>query len=192
MKIPSRFLALAILAGSFTPGLRAETYTFDPAHSTIAFSVHQFLGATKGKFKQFSGTIDLDREHPEQSAVEAKIQVSDIDTGIQKRDNHLRSEEFFNVAKYPLITFKSRSLKRTGQQSGDVAGDLTMHGVTKPVILHVKLLTPISGERSRWEVTTDPLKRRDFGLMFSQGTEAISGIGQDVTVNIQIEANKIR
>jgi polyisoprenoid-binding protein YceI len=192
MRTLRKFFLCSAIAVSFTPTLRAETFKIDPAHSTIGFGVHQFIGTTKGKFTQFSGTIDLDRDHPEQSAVETKIQVSSIDTGIRKRDDHLRSEEFFNVAKYSQITFKSRSVKRTGPQSGDIAGNLTMHGVTRPVILHVKLLTPISGENSRWEVKTDPLKRRDFGLMFSKGAEAISGIAQDVTVDIQIEASKAR
>ncbi len=118
--------------------------------------------------------------------------MSSIDTGIKKRDDHLRSAEFFNVTKYPEITFKSRSVKQTGPQGGDVLGDLIMHGVTKPITLHVKLLTPMRDEasvqRSRWEVTTDSLKRRDFGLMFGSATEAVSGIGQEVAIRIEIEA----
>ena len=118
--------------------------------------------------------------------------MSSIDSGIKKRDDHLRSAEFFNVTKYPEVTFKSRSVKQTGPQSGDILGDLTMHGVTKPITLHVKLVTPIRDEasmqRSRWEVTTDPLKRRDFGLMFGNATEAVSGIGQEVALRIEIEA----
>jgi polyisoprenoid-binding protein YceI len=158
--------------------------------------VHQFLGTTNGKFTQFSGSIDLDRQHPDHSSVSARIQVGSIDTRIKKRDDHLRSPEFFNVAKFPEITFKSRSVKQTGPQSGDIAGDLTMHGVTKPITLHVKLATPLTGEaslqRTRWEVTTEPLKRRDFGLMFSGATEAVSGISQDVAIKMEIEAVKSR
>ena len=167
-----------------------ETYKFDQSHSTIGFSVHQFLAATKGKFTQFSGTVDLDRDHPENSSVSARIQVSSIDTGNAKRDNHLRSAEFFNVAKFPEITFKSRSVKRTGQQTGDILGDFTMHGVSKPITIRVQLLSPISGEvkHTRWKVTTEPLKRREFNLMFGQAAETVSGIGQEVAVNIEIEA----
>ncbi len=169
-----------------------ETFKFDISHSTIGFRVHQFLGTTTGKFSRFSGNIDIDRAHPEHSSVSARIQVSSIDTGIKKRDDHLRSAEFFNVTKYPEITFKSRSVKQTGPQGGDVLGDLIMHGVTKPITLHVKLLTPMRDEasvqRSRWEVTTDSLKRRDFGLMFGSATEAVSGIGQEVAIRIEIEA----
>jgi polyisoprenoid-binding protein YceI len=192
-KMLSRFTAISALSvAAFSSALANETYKIDPAHSTIGFTVHQYLGVTTGKFSQFSGTIDIDREHPERSAVAARIAVSSIDTRIRKRDDHLRSPEFFSVAKFPEITFKSRSVKQTGTQSGDILGDLTMHGVTKPITLHVKLLTPLKDEgvpkRSHWEVTSDPLKRRDFGLMFSGSAEAISGISQDVAVRIEIEA----
>ena len=114
-----------------------------------------------------------------------------IDTRIKKRDDHLRSAEFFNVEKFPQIIFKSRSVKRTGPQSGDIFGNLTMHGVTKPIPLHVKLLTPISDtSRTRWSVTTEPIVRREFNLMFSSAVEAVSGISQTVTINIEIEARR--
>jgi polyisoprenoid-binding protein YceI len=89
------------------------------------------------------------------------------------------------------VTFRSRSVKRTGPQSGDILGDLTMHGVTRPVTLHVKLLTPINETgRTRWAVTTEPILRRDFNLMFSSGAEAVSGISQTVAINIEIEAKR--
>ena len=168
-----------------------EIYKFDPSNSTIGFSVHQFLGATHGKFTKFSGKIDIDREHPENSSVAAEIDVHSIDTRIRRRDDHLRSAEFFNVAKFPQITFKSRSVKRTGPQSGDILGDLTMHGVTRPITLHVKLLTPINDtSRTRWAVTTEPITRRDFNLMFAPATEAVSGISQTAGINIEIEAKR--
>src|SRR5437762_12385824 len=192
MKTLIRFSPLVLLLASISstaaPG---ETYKFDQARSAIGFSVHQYLGTTHGKFTRFNGKIDIDREHPENSSVVAKIDVASIDTRIQKRDNHLRSPEFFDVEKYPEITFKSRNVTRTGAQSGDIAGDLTMHGVTRPVTLHVKLLTsPDDTRQTRWAVATEPLKRRDFNLMFSQGAEAISGISQTVAVNIEIEATR--
>src|SRR6266481_4632880 len=129
-----------IFAAAVSTALANEEFKFDQSRSTIAFTVHQYLGTTHGKFGKFSGKIDIDREHPQNSSVVAKIDVASIDTKIQKRDNHLRSHEFFNVEKFPEITFKSRSVTRTGEQSGDIAGDLTMHGVTKPITLHVKLL----------------------------------------------------
>jgi polyisoprenoid-binding protein YceI len=190
-----RLNGLALIFAGFVQSAAAdETYKFDQARSTIGFRVHQFLGTTNGRFTQFSGSIELDRQHPDQSSVSARIQVSSIDTRIKNRDDHLRSEEFFNVAKFPEMTFKSRSVKETGPQSGDISGDLTMHGVTKPITLHVKLATPLTGEaslqRTRWEVTTEPLKRRDFGLMFGSATEAVSGISQDVAIKIEIEAKR--
>jgi polyisoprenoid-binding protein YceI len=192
-----RFTGIALIFAAFVQSAAAnETYQFNQTGSTIGFRVNQFFNATRGKFTQFSGSIDLDRQHPERSSVSARIQVSSIDTRIKKRDDHLRSPEFFNVAKFPEITFKSRSVKQTGPQSGDIAGDLTMHGVTRPITLRVKLATPLTGEaslqRTRWEVTTEPLKRRDFGLMFSGATETVSGISQDVAISIEIEAVKSR
>jgi polyisoprenoid-binding protein YceI len=181
--------AVAAITGLSSIALANETYKFDQSHSTIGFSVHQFLGTTQGKFTKFDGKIEIDREHPENSSVTARIVVRSIDTGIVKRDNHLRSPEFFSIEKYPDIMFKSRSVKQTGPHEGDILGDLTMHGVTKPITLHVKLLTsPSDSKRTRWAVTTDPLKRRDFNLMFAQATESMSGISQNVTVNIEIEA----
>ena len=187
-----KVIAVTVLvAGFWSVALASETYKFDAAHSKIGFSVHQFLGATHGMFKKFEGRIEVDREHPENSSVTARIDVRSIDTGIVKRDNHLRSEEFFNVEKYPEMTFKSRSVKQTGPQAGDILGDLTMHGVTKPVTLHVKLLSsPNDSKQTRWSVTTEPLKRSDFKLMFAQAAETVSGISQSVAINIEIEATR--
>ncbi len=189
-----RFSWLSLILAGFIHSVTAnETFKFDASRSTIGFRVHQFLGTTDGKFTQFSGTIDLDRQHPEASSVSARIQVSSINTGIKKRDDHLRSAEFFNVANFSEITFKSRGVKQTGTQSGDITGDLTMHGITKPVTLHVKVINPLANEaRTRWEVTTEPLKRRDFGLMFGSATETVSGISQEVAIRIEIEAVKSR
>ena len=187
------FTAAIGIAALTSTALANETYKFDQSHSTIGFTVHQFLGTTHGKFTKFEGKIDIDREHSQNSSVTARIDVRSIDTGIVKRDNHLRSPEFFNVEKYPEMTFKSRSVKQIGQQSGDILGDLTMHGVTKPITLHVKLLTPANDtKQTRWAVTTEPLKRRDFNLMFSQSAETVSGISQTVAINIEIEASRVQ
>jgi polyisoprenoid-binding protein YceI len=180
-----------IALASTSVALANDAYRFDQAHSKIGFSVHQFLGTTDGKFAKFDGKIDIDREHPQNSSVTVRIDVRSIDTAIVKRDNHLRSAEFFAVEKYPEISFKSRSVKQTGPQAGDVQGDLTMHGVTKPVTLHVKLLSsPNDTKQTRWSVTTELLKRRDFNLMFSQSAEAMSGISQTVAINIEIQATR--
>jgi polyisoprenoid-binding protein YceI len=190
VKLHNLIAAFAIVA--LSPAARGnESYKFNPSGSTIGFTVHQFLGTTLGKFTSFSGKIDVDREHPENSSVTAQIDVRSIDTHIKKRDDHLRSPEFFNVEKFPQITFKSRSVKRTGPQSGDILGDLTMHGVSRPIALHVKLLTPINEtSRTRWAVTTEPISRGDFNLMFASAAEAVSGISQTVAINIEIEAKR--
>jgi polyisoprenoid-binding protein YceI len=193
MKVQTRLLAsLILLPAALGASARAyETYKFDQSASRIAFTVNQFLGTTHGKFTKFDGKIEIDREHPEKSSVVARIDVRSIDTGIVKRDNHLRSPEFFNVEKFPEITFKSRSVKQTGPQSGDILGDLTIHGVTKSITLHVKLLTAASDtKQTRWAVTTEPIKRGEFNLMFSQSAEAISGISQTVGIDIEIEASR--
>jgi polyisoprenoid-binding protein YceI len=185
-----RFLFVALLLAPL--GAPAETYKIDAAHSRIAFSLHQFVSTVRGDFHRFSGTIEVDREHPERSSVTARISVASIDTKIQKRDHHLLSAEFFDVAKFPEISFKSRSVNRTGENSGDILGDFTMHGVIKPMTLHVKLATPPSGEslpdRTRWVVTTDSINRKEFNLAFSSATESISGISNNVTPTIEIEA----
>jgi polyisoprenoid-binding protein YceI len=184
-----------VLINLFVGAVNAgEIYKIDNARSTIAFKVHQFVSVTNGRFKQFSATIDVEGEHPEKSSVTARIQVNSIDTGIAKRDQHLLSADFFNAEKFPEIIFKSRNVRQTGPQMGDIEGDFTMHGVTRPIVLHVKLVTPTAAgnlpPRSHWEVTTAPLKRRDFDLMFGSTTETVSGIAQDVSVTIDIEASK--
>ena len=184
-------LAASLIVGASSVASAKETYKFDPSGSTIGFSVHQFLGTTRGKFSSFSGRIEVDREHPENSSVTAEIDVRSIDTQIKKRDDHLRSAEFFDVEKFPRITFKSRSVKRTGPQSGDILGDLTMHGVTKPITLHAKLLTPLTDTaHTRWSVSTDPITRREFNLMFTPAAESVSGISQTVAITIEIEAKR--
>ena len=122
LRIVAAAAAITVLS---SVALANETYKFDQSRSTIGFSVHQFLGTTHGKFTKFDGKIDIDRERPENSTVTARIDVRSIDTGIVKRDNHLRSAEFFNVEKYPEIIFKSHSVKQAGAQAGNIAGRKT-------------------------------------------------------------------
>ena len=166
-----------------------ETFKIDPSHSTIAFKVRHMLGTAKGKFSKFSGTVVVDHEHPEQSSVSVVIDAASIDTGIAKRDEHLR-DELFNVAKYPEITFKSRRVKQTGANTGEIAGDLTMHGVTRAITLNVQLLS--TAQANRWRVTTAPLRRSQFGLVFSKSAETVSMIADEVAVDIEIEAQRAR
>lgn len=187
MKVRCFFLLLLS-----TLSASAETYKIDPNHSQIAFSIHQFVSTVRGDFHRFSGTIEVNREHPEGSSVIARISVASIDTKIKKRDQHLLSSEFFDASKFPEIIFKSRSVKKIGENDGNITGDFTMHGVTRPMTLHVKLETPKNGDsfpgHTHWSVTTDPINRKDFGLTFGDAAESISGISNEVTAVIEIEA----
>jgi polyisoprenoid-binding protein YceI len=195
MKSSRLLLALGLCLVVGGSSVRAnEIFKFDPAHSTIAFKVRHFLGSAKGKFTKFSGTIEVDREHPEKSSVIATIQTTSIDTAIAKRDEHLRSADFFNVQQYPEITFKSRRVKQTGANTGEITGDFTMHGVTRAITLNVQLLgDPASAAKdqtTRWRVTTAPLKRSEFKLGWSKGVETVSMIGDEVAIDFQIEATR--
>src|SRR6476620_9403491 len=114
-RVPAALVTVAVLVW---PSIcAAETFRIDPARSTITFKVRQFFGTVSGRFQQFSGEIELDREQPEQSKVHATIQLRSIKTGIAKRDRHLLSPGFFDVAKYPELTFQSRRVKQTGKES---------------------------------------------------------------------------
>ena len=195
MKSAHLLLALGLsLVVGVSPIRANEIFKFDSAHSTIAFKVRHMLGTAKGKFTKFSGTIEIDREHPEKSSVTATIQAASIDTAIAKRDEHLRSADFFNVQQYPEITFKSRRVKQTGANTGEIAGDFSMHGVTRLITLNVQLLgdpeSAAKGQTTRWRVTTAPLKRSEFKLGWSKGVETVSMIGDEVAVDIQIEATR--
>ena len=174
---------------------QADTFKIDSAHSTIAFKVRHMLGTAKGHFAKFKGAIEVDREHPEQSSVTVTIDAASINTGIAKRDNHLRAE-LFDVPRYPEITFKSRRVKQTGATSGEIAGDLSMHGVTRTITLEVQLLSNpdalAKNQASRWRATTAPLKRSQFGLVFSRNAETISMIADEVAVDIEIVAQRAR
>jgi polyisoprenoid-binding protein YceI len=198
MKSKRLLLALSVALGFFfaRSSYAGDIFKFDPAHSTIAFKVRHFLGSAKGKFTKFTGTIEVDRDHPEKSSVVATIQTASIDTAIAKRDEHLRSADFFNVQQYPEITFKSRRVKQTGANTGEITGDFTMHGVTRPITLNIQMVgdpgLAARDQTTRWRVTTAPLKRSEFKLGWSKGVEVVSMIGDEVSVDIQIEATRAR
>jgi polyisoprenoid-binding protein YceI len=193
MKFSRLFLAVGLLWAVGVSSVRAsEIFKFDQAHSTIGFKVRHMLGSAKGRFTKFSGTIEIDREHPEKSSVVATIQTASIDTANAKRDEHLRTEDFFNVARFSEITFKSRRVKQTGPASGEVTGDLTMHGVTRPITLSVQLVggpeSAAKNQATRWRVTASSLKRSDFGIGKGAGGEWM--IGDDIAVEIEVEATR--
>src|SRR6201997_4973038 len=171
----------------------ADTFVFDKAHSTIGFQVRHLFSTVPGKFDDFTGTINYDEANPEQSSVEVTIKTASIDTGVKMRDDDLRSPNFFDAKKYPEITFKSSAVKKTGENTADVTGDLTMHGVTKEVVLKVELLGmgagPNNSTVSGWDAST-ALKRSDFGLNWNQVIEGTQMVGDDVQIELHIEADK--
>jgi polyisoprenoid-binding protein YceI len=171
----------------------AETFVFDKAHSTIGFQVRHLFSKVPGKFDDFSGQIQLDEANPEQSSVAVTIKTASVDTGVKMRDDDLRSPNFFDAAKFPEITFKSKSVKRTGENTADVTGDLAMHGVTKEVVLKVELLGKGAGMQgatvSGWDAST-ALKRSDFGLSWNKVIEGTQVVGDDVQIELHIEADK--
>ena len=182
--------ALLIVQSAFA----ADTYVFDKAHSTIGFQIRHLFSNVPGKFDDFTGTIQYDEANPEQSSVEVNIKTASIDTGVKMRDDDLRSPNFFDATKYPETTFKSKSVKSTGKQTFDVTGDLTMHGVTKEVVLKVELIGKGAGMKegsivSGWDGTT-ALKRSEFGLAWSKVIEGTQVVGDDVKIELHIEANK--
>ena len=170
-----------------------ENYKIDPVHSSVGFKVRHLFSYVNGRFTKFDGAFTVDFDQPEKSSVTATIQTASIDTSEPKRDDHLRSPDFFDATKNPTITFKSKSVKSTGKDTGDIVGDLTMHGVTKEVTLHAKFLGKgkgMGGEISGWQLTSDPLKRTDYGLNWSKAIEGTAVVGEDVEITIEIEAHK--
>jgi polyisoprenoid-binding protein YceI len=193
MKNSSRlFLTLAALATAAFQSASAavETYTIDPVHSSVAFSVRHFVSKVPGSFTKFSGTITVDRANLEKSSVEATIDVASVSTANEKRDAHLQTPDFFDAAKFATATFKSKAWKKTGEDSFDVTGDLTIKGVTKEIVLKTKLLGFGPGmqgaQLSGWEATVT-LKKADFGV---NGPAMLGkALGDDVTITIGIEAD---
>jgi len=186
-----RLLTLIAVLGLFA-SVRAdvETYNIDPVHSSSGFSIRHMLSKFSSSFTKTTGTITVDRANLENSKVEATVEVASISTSAPDRDKHLQSPDFFDVAKFPAMTFKSKSWKKTGADTYDVTGDLTIKDVTKEVVLKVTALGFGPGMRpntflSGWEATT-VLKKSDFGV---NGPAMLGKVlGDEVTVNISIEA----
>lgn len=168
-----------------------ETYNVDPNHSTIGFKVKHLFSYVTGRFDKVAGTVVIDPEKPETSSVNVTIDTTTVDTANVKRDTHLKSPDFFDVEKFPAMTFVSKSVKQTGADTADVVGDLTLHGVTKEVPLKVHFLGKgpgMQGEtRGGWEATTT-LKRSEFGLTWGKIIEGTQVVGDDVAVTLEIEA----
>lgn len=168
------------------------TYTIDKAHSEATFQVRHLLSKVRGRFSDFEGTIDYDEQNPEYSSVNVIIQAASIDTTERDRDAHLRSADFFEVEKFPTLAFKSATIARNGIDGFDVAGDLTIRGVTTPVIFDVTFLgkakDPWGNERIAFEAETT-INRKDYGLLWNAALETGGFlVGDEVKISLSVQA----
>ncbi len=182
--------AAAFLALSYATA--ADTYKIDPAHSSVGFSVrHMGVSNVKGHFDQFAGSLVLDNGSIQEAS--ATIQVKSVNTGIERRDNHLRTADFFEAAKYPEITFKARKVEKSGDQTV-LIGDFTMRGVTKELRLPVTVNGPVKDPQGNTRIGLEAkatVNRKDYGMKFNAVMET-GGlmVGDEVTIEINAEAVK--
>lgn len=187
-------LAAQNAAPAPVPAPATETWSVDKAHSTATFKIRHLMANVTGNFRDFDANINIDRANPAASSVEFTIQAASIDTGNTNRDEHLRSPDFFEVTKYPAITFKSTSIKAKSKTDFDVTGDLTMRGVTKRVTLPVSFLgfgkDGRGNEKAGFEIETT-LNRKDYGIVWNRDLDE-GGVllGDDVKVTIDLEVGK--
>jgi len=179
----------AVLALALSARAEVEAYKIDPVHSSVGFSLRHLVSRFSSSFTKVSGTINYDAAAPEKSSVEATVDIASVATANEKRDNHIKSPDFLDVAKFPSASFKSKSWKKTGEDTFDVTGDLTIKDVTKEVVLKTTLLGSGPGMGGAtitgWEATTT-IKKSDFGVA---GPAMLSkALGDDVTLTINIEA----
>jgi polyisoprenoid-binding protein YceI len=187
----STIIALALpLAAS------AATWNIDPDHSNIGFKVrHLMVSNVKGSFEKHTGSIDINDKDITKSKVEVTIDTNSINTNVQKRDEHLRSPDFFDVSKFPTMTFVSKKVAKAGKDKLKVTGDLTLHGVTKEVVLDVESLSKESkdpwGNFRRGTTATTKINRKDFGLVWNKALETGGvAVGEEVLITLEIEMIK--
>ena len=188
-------LAAAVLAAPLVaaaPARAADTFEIDPVHSDVSFEVRHLVSRVSGQFNEFEGTISMDPEDPASSSVEFRIDAASIDTRNERRDGHLRSEDFFWVEEHPEISFRSTGIEKTGESTYDVEGILTMRGVSKEITLPVELFgvmqDPWGNQRAGFGTET-VLDRKEFGIEWNQALDQGGFVlGDDVTVRIRLEA----
>ena len=170
----------------------ARTFTIDKSHSEALFTVRHLITKVRGQFKEFEGTIEFNEEHPEQSSVSFTIDAGSIHTNEVNRDIHLRSADFFDVERYPTITFTSTSVTAPGTDHFDVAGPLSIRGVSRTVVLPVVFAglahDPWGNERAGFE-SEFTINRKDFGLNWNAALEAGGFlVGDEVRITLSIQA----
>jgi polyisoprenoid-binding protein YceI len=184
-------LCVAVVLVIFSSAARAaDTFTVDPVHSSISFMIpHQEISYIHGRFNQFSGQFVIDRADPSKSSFMLSIKVESVDTNNAKRDEHLRAPDYFNAKQFPDMVFQSKSVKPI-DGGYEVAGELTLHGVTKDLTLVLKggdkVVEFPKGTQRIGVVTTPVIKRSDFDMK----AELPKSLGDEVTINIGIEAAK--
>jgi polyisoprenoid-binding protein YceI len=169
----------------------AATYKVDPDHSTVSFKIRHVFTHVEGWFTQFDGTIDYEPGKPETWKTSGTIQAASIDTRVDKRDTHLRSADFFDVEKYPTITFKSTKVSEATATGAKLEGLLTIHGVEKPVVLNVEIhgvgKDPWGNVRAGFTATTR-INRKDFGLTWNEVLETGQVlVGEEVDITLEAE-----
>ena len=190
-------LGAALAVGLASPATAASTWDIDPSHSTVSFVVkHLVIAKVRGNFKTFSGTVVIDDKDLSKSSVNVKIDPASIDTDNSKRDDHLKSEDFFNVAKFKEMTFVSTKVEKGADGVLKITGDLTMHGVTKSVVLtgegpSVEVKDPGGNAHVAFSASTS-VKRADFGLTWNRAIEGGSVVGEDVKIELEVELFKKR
>lgn len=176
----------------------AAGWNIDPEHSSVGFKIkHLMVSNVKGSFEKFTGRVELDEKDITKSSVTATIETASINTNVQKRDEHLRSADFFAVATYPVMTFVSKKVAIAGKDKLTISGDLTLHGVTRTVVLNVAELSGESkdpwGNIRRGASATATINRKDFGLTWNKALETGGVVvGEEVNIIIEIEMIKAK
>jgi polyisoprenoid-binding protein YceI len=200
MNMNRLFTAITTLIFAFSLPLMASasTWNIDPEHSNVGFKIkHLMVSNVKGSFEKFNGIVELNEKEITKSKVEVSIETTSINTNVQKRDAHLRSADFFDVAKYPAMTFKSKKVAKAGKDKLKVTGDLTLHGVTREVVLNVDGPTKESkdpyGNIRKGASATTMINRKDFGLTWNAALETGGVVvGDEVNILIEIEMVKAK
>jgi len=189
MRHPFR-TALALLALAALPALAQDTYKIDPTHSEVSFKIRHLLAKTSGRFTKFGGTIKVDPADPSKSSVDVSIDAASINTDNEARDKHLKGGDFFEVEKYPVITFKSTSVKEVAKGKLEVTGDFTLRGVTKRITFPITNAGTQPGMKPGTVVAgfidgALTINRNDYGIKYGPGV-----LGDDVAISLNIEAGK--
>jgi polyisoprenoid-binding protein YceI len=173
---------------------QAGVFKVDPVHSSVAFTIRHFVSEVEGRFKDFAGTIRYDPQHPADSSVQFTVQAASIDTDNEARDKDLRSENFFDVQKYPTLSFTSTKVTPKGANAFDVTGNLTIHGVTKTVTVPATLGGVIKNPNGTQKVgfrSSFTINRVEYGVTWNRALEGGGSIlGDEVNVTIRVEANQ--